>query len=394
MKPQVLEQPAAVATRPRRITIGLPANPGHGERRFPLTPEAVRTLVDEHEFVVLIEEGAGHEIHYSDTAYTSNGASITGRKQTLGADIVIACAPLSTADIAAMRRGATLWTTIEPSNFDRETLQQLTARAITTLSLTSITAPGGHKPVADILDEVDGCAAMAVAAGFLADGVHGKGILLGGVTGIVPCEVIVVGGTTAGVAAALRAAGLGATVRLFDNDPCRLRNALTQLDRRAIGSSLHRKVYLKALQSADIVINTLRDSEAAPATVDATDAALLKKGAIVFDFNTRTPGAFPSLKRVDLSPAVEALPQLTERLCFVNPGSAVPRTSAMALSNAIVPLLAGLESPQERTFVDEARLNPLLASGIVTIAGKIISRDAATATGLKWTDPALFARYS
>ena len=394
MKPEVLEQPARVETTRSAITIGLPANRGHNERRFPLTPEAVRTLVDNYAFNLFIEQGAGHEIHYPDTAYAHNGATIVPRREALAADIVVACAPLSKTDIDTMRRGATLWTTIEPAHFDRDTLEQLNARAITTISLTSLTTPGGHKPVADILDEVDGCAAMSVAAGFLADGVHGKGILLGGVTGIVPCEVIVIGGTTAGVAAALRAAGLGATVRLFDNDPCRLRKALTRLDHRAIGSSLHRNVYLKALQWADVVINTLRDREAAPATVDATEAALLKKGVIVFDFDNHNGGVFPSLRRVDLSPAVEALPQLTERLCFIHPGRAVPRTSAMALSNAIVPLLAQFASTQDRTVNDTARLDPLLSSGIVAIAGKLINREAAAATGLKWTDPALFARFS
>ena len=391
---EVMEKRAPLEIRQRGITIGLPANPVQGERRFPLTPEAVKVLVDDYGFNVFIEEGAGHAIHYSDNAYASNGATVTKRAETFHTDIVISASHLSAADIGRMRRNATLWTVMRPAAIGRTMLESLNQRAITTLSLTALTTSTGHYPVADILAEIEGRAAVAVAAGFLADGVHGKGILLGGVTGIVPCEVVILGGTTAGVAAALSSRGLGATVRLFDNDPCRLRNAEVALGHSVIGSSLHRKVYLGALHSADVVINTLTGDESRAAVIDHEEASTLKKGAILFDLNTPENTVFPSLRLVDLSPAVEALPKLTERTCFINAGSAVPRTSAMALSNAIVPMLANLAQSDDHTFMDAVRMNSFLGTGLVTFAANVVNREAALATGMKWVDPAIMQRFS
>lgn len=390
----VEEMPQRVVVKQPGITLGLPRNPEQGERRFPLTPEAVRTLVDDYRFKVFMESGAGHEIHYSDNAYASHGAIITDRPGTMAADIVIAAAALQPSDIKNMRRNATLWTVMEPCVMERAMLTALNQRAITTMSLTALQFPDGHRPVADILDEIDGRAAIAVASGFLADGVHGKGILLGGVAGIVPCEVVINGAGTAGMAAARSALGLGATVRLFDNNPCRLRQAEALLQHGVIGSSLHRKVYLSALRSADIVVNTLTGDERYAAVIDAAEASALKKGAIMFDLNRSEDTVFPSLRVVDLSPASESMPWLTERICFVNAGRAVPRTSAMALSNAIVPLLSTLAQADEHTFMDAVRMNAYLGTGLVTFGGKVVNREAALAAGMKWVDPNIFLRLS
>lgn len=391
---EVLEQAAKIAVKQRGITLGLPCNPRHGDRRFPLTPEAVKTLVEEYFFRVYIEKGAGAEIHYSDEAYASHGATVTTRNEALGTDIVITASPLTAGDVKSMRRNAALWTLTEPIEMGREKLEALTSRGITAMSLVALKRPDGHRPLADILAEIDGRAAMAVAAGFLADGVHGKGILLGGVAGIVPCEVVIIGAGRAGIAAALSARGLGATVRMFDNDPCKLRDAQNILDRGIIGSSLHRKVYLAALRSADIVINTITSNERFSAIINADDASTLKKGVILFDFNRRHNTVFPSMRLVDLSPASESLPVLTERICFINVGRAVPRTSAMALSNALVPLLAGLTQANEHTFMDAVRMDSYLSTGLVTFGGKIVNSEAAMSAGMSWVDPSLLLRLS
>ena len=390
-----LEQPVKIEINNRGITIGLPANPSQGDRRFPLTPEAVHILVNDYGFKVLMEKGAGHEIHYNDYAYSSHGATITDRTTSLGADIVIVAAQLSSVDIKSMRRNATLWTVVKPALIGRTMLEALNRQAITTLSLTALSQQNGHKPIADLLAEVDGRATIAVAAGHLADGVHGKGILLGGVAGITPCEVVVIGAGTAGIAASRSALGLGAMVRLFDDDACRLRNALGQLSGAVIGSSMHRKVYLSALQSADVIINTFDgDKENNNARVNSDEISQLKKGVILFDLGYPVCETFPSLPVMDLSPATETLPVLSQRICFINTGSAVPRTSAMALSNALVPILQNLAISSDHTFMDAVRMNPFLSSGLVTFGGKLISREASLATGLKWVDPSIYLHLS
>ena len=385
---------APIGVKQRGITLGLPRNSTQEDRRFPLTPEAVRTLTEDFEFKVFVESDAGKEIHYSDSSYLRNGAIICDRAATLGADIVISAAELSVNDIKLMRKNATVWTIIPPHRLARPLVESVNQKAVTMLSLTALITSEGHRPVWDILSEIDGRAAIAVAAGLLADGVHGKGILLGGVTGIVPCEVVVIGCGTPGIAAARSACGLGATVRIFDNDVCRLRQAQIALGSGIIGSSIHRNVYLKALQSADVIINTLVGEECIAARINSDEVTILKRGVILFDFNGNEGTVFPSVKHIDLSPAADRYPDLTERICFVNPGNAVPRTSAMALSNVLVPLLSSLAMSADRTFMDAARMNTFLRSGIVTFGGKLVNHETAVTTGLKWFDPDLFLHMS
>lgn len=391
---ELLEQPLLADVRNPGITLGLPANPNNVERRFPLTPEAVDSLVNDFHFKVFIEKGAGHEIHYNDSAYASHGAILTDRTTALGCDIVISAAPLSSFDIKSMRRNAALWTLLRPSVMSRQMLEALNRKGIITLSLTSLAMADGHRPFHDILAEVEGTAAIVVAAGMLADSVHGKGILFGGVTGIIPCEIVIIGADTAGIAAARTALGLGATVRLFDNDPCRLRHAGNVLNGNIIGSSLHRKVYLHALTSADVIVNTLEPDHTRPARIDSTEINILKKGALLFDLFGDEEPVFPALRQTDLSPALDSRPSLTERICFINPGSAVPRTTAMALSNTLMPLLQKLAVSADHTFMDAARMDPFIRTGLITFAGKLINRQAAEATGLNWIDPEILLRLS
>ncbi len=125
-------------------------------------------------------------------------------------------------------------------------------RHVIVLDMGRITDERGSRPFADILREMDGRGAIAVASSLITDAVHGKGIILGGVTGVIPCEVETIGADMAACAAARSAIGLGATVRMFDNDVYRLRDALMQLGPGVTGSSLHPRVLESALRSADI----------------------------------------------------------------------------------------------------------------------------------------------
>ncbi|MDE5929885.1 MAG: alanine dehydrogenase, partial [Muribaculaceae bacterium] len=125
---------------------------------------------------------------------------------------------------------------------------------INCIALDLIENSDSRKPFADILNEIDGRAALAIASSLLADSVHGKGILMGGVAGIVPCEVTVLGSGFDALAAARTAIGLGATVRMFDNDSYSLREADRMLGPAVITSAMHPRVLVSALRSADVVV--------------------------------------------------------------------------------------------------------------------------------------------
>ena len=190
--------------------------------RYSRGPEGAAILT-ERGYAVKIEAGAASALHFTDAAYLRAGASAAPRREVLAADIVISLTPPRPADITAMRRGAMLLTMLRPEAQTREGVRALLDRHIIAIALDLVEDSEGNTPFADILSEIDGRSAIVGAAAMLATPYGGKGILLGGVAGIVPCEVTILGSGIAARAAARSAFGLGAMVRMFDNDVYSLR---------------------------------------------------------------------------------------------------------------------------------------------------------------------------
>lgn len=384
--PDVLTAPALVENRKKSITIGLPKSSGANEKRFPLTPEGAAVLVDMG-LKILIEKDAGRTIHYSDSAYTRAGAHICGRDETLKADIVIHLEPLPEGDIRKMKRGAVLLSLLSLCRQSKRTVKALTEMKICAVALDLIADKADNRPFADILEEIDGRASIAIAASLLADAIHGKGILLGGVAGVVPCEVLIVGSGIAATAAARSASGTGALVRIFDNDVYRLRAATRELGPWAVGSALHPKVLHNALRSADIVIYTeINDIF----TIGADVVADMKRGVVVFDLTHDCGKAFPSLPCVDL---VDAVPEITTaRCCYVNAGSAVPRTVAMALSNTLLTLIRDILACDGAD--NAVKLLPGIRKAVYTFMGKTVNPEIAVIASTRPVDINLFLTLS
>lgn len=373
--PVPFEQVVSEIIERRRVTIGLPSGRPAGESRFAVTPEGAAQLT-ERRFAVLMEAGAGEPIHYNDHAYVRAGVDIVNRSRALRADVVITTAPLLSSEPGMMRRGAML-ITLRSCVMSQPNYARALVKAGVNVVAADLISIDGHRPVADILHEIDGCASMSVASSLLADPLHGKGILLGGVTGIVPCEITVIGSGMGAIAAAHNAMGLGATVHMFDNDLYSLRSASRVLDHRAIASALHPHVLRRALRSADVVVVT---PTLAPVSIDSDTVAEMKSRAIIFDL-TASPGAtFPSVKTVNLAEHTEgALVAEPGRVCYSNVGCRVPRTTAMALSNALVANVHALTAVQGSLGQIPASLRPAM----MLFWGKCVNSDLAEALGIR-----------
>lgn len=403
MLPTPLEAPVETATRQRRASIGLPKCLNRSEKRFPLTPEAVAALT-RHGFSVLFEEGAADSIHYSDAAYLKAGARRVGRLETLQADIVIHLAPLAVADIRLLRRGALL---LSLANFTRgnakEVILEMMHRRIINIAIDLIRDDAGNRPFGDILSEINGRSALTLAAAMLADPVNGKGILLGGIAGVIPCEVTIIGSCLAACSAARSALGLGAMVRLFDDDVYRLRTALRQLGGGVIGSSIHPHALENALRSADILVIT---GEGNQLPVEGNVDCILKRKVLVFDLSDHPGTALRGLVPVDLGEfgqdadlRASAYALLNDRMaasaddpaarplrrpCFVNSGSAVPRTTAMALSDTFITLLNHISSCEGTGAI--LPLTPGLQEATLTFMGKAVNTEVARLAEVRHTD--------
>ncbi|MDE6134948.1 MAG: hypothetical protein K2F79_05180 [Muribaculaceae bacterium] len=386
-----LEKALKINTPVRQTSVGLPASGGVADHRFPFTPEGAGMLVSRG-FRVRMEEGAAEPIHYTDAAYARAGVEIVKRAEAFACDIVVSLSTLIPDDIKALRRGSLLLTLNHSVARSAPVLRSLLERHVITLALDRLADDAGNLPFADILHEIDGRAAVSLASALLADAVHGKGILLGGVAGVVPCELTVIGSDMAAVAAAQTAIGLGATVRMFDNNTYRLREAMHRLGPAVIGSSLHPRVFETALRTADIVIAT--DSSLRCGAIGADLVEIMKRGVICFDLTDNPGSAFPSMQHIDLdmaSPSDNIGPAST-RLCYINAGNAVPRTVAMALSNTFVTMFDDILVCDG--VGNALRLNPGLRRAAVTFLGKCVSPEAAGCLGIRVVDINLFLQFS
>ncbi len=387
--PTPLESPCATATSKRRLTIGLPTCTDPAERRFPLTPEGAAQLI-ESGFVIKMQEGAAAPIHYPDLSYHRAGVDVTTRAEALGCDIVLYPATLTAADVRRMRRGAILLTLLEPSCRDLRALRELLAQHIITVALDLVADERGQTPFADILAEIDGRAAMAIASSLLADSVRGKGILLGGVAGIIPCETLLIGSGIAACAAARSAMGLGSTVRMFDDDVYSLRRASQELGPAVITSSLHPRTLASALRSADVVVVT---PTARRFAVHEETVVTMKRGVLTFDATRCSDGsAFPSMVPVDLASAsaLDYSTQVAGRVCFTHPGSAVARTAAMALSNTLLSFLGSLSAPESPSI----KLPAGMQRGALTFFGKPVHHRIAELLGMRPVDISIYLSLS
>lgn len=378
-----------LTTNQRKITIGLPTPPAGCDRRFPLTPEAASMLV-ERGFCVKIQQGGASSIHYTDLRYQQQGVEIVERGEAFRCDIVIYLAPLTSIDARTLRNGAMLLTFLDSATADAGALSILLKNSIISIALDLIEDSRRLRPFADILAEVSGRAAMSIANSLLADSDHGKGILLGGVAGIVPCEVTIMGSGISACAAARSAMGLGAIVKMFDNDVYSLRAALRELGPGITGSSMHPRVLAGALRSADVVIAT----DARPVYEISSDViSEMKEGVIIFDITSTDRQVFPSLPPVDIgNTPLSALSALKGRRTYLYPATAVPRTVAMALSNTFITMITEIFTCNGIT--NALMLNGGLQRAVLSFMGKPTNARVAARLGVHPVDINLILQFS
>lgn len=388
--PTPLEQLVRAAISPRQVSIGLPASQSPAERRFPLTPEAAGMLV-ERGFTVKMEAGAASSIHFVDETYSRRGVEIVDRAEAFRADIVVYLPAVTEADAQRLKRGALLLGFAHAESRSARAIKILLHKAVTAIAIDRISDKAGHLPFADILREIDGRAAVAIASSLLADSIHGKGILLGGIAGVVPCELTIIGADLAATAAARSAIGLGATVRVFDNDIYRLRCLTEAIGPGVIASALHPKVLHSALCTADIVIGC---SLQRPIEISSDEVASMKRGVITFDLDNSSAAMFPSMPTVDLALASpgDNGPESGRRVCYINAGSAVPRTAAMALSNTLMSMFDDIIACD--SAINALKLIPGLRGAAYTFLGKPVSNDVAALLGVRAVDIQLLLQFS
>lgn len=328
------EEMLDIRTKNSSLTIGIPKEICYYENRIALVPEAVNVLV-ENGYRVLVEEGAGNGACFMDTEFAEAGAQIVQKVQDLyeQSDIIIKVSPLSLPEIDLVKKGQTIISAIHISAQTPEYFKKLSEKKVIALAYEFIRDSADSFPLVRAVSEIAGNTSILLAAQYLADTNYGKGNMLGGFSGITPSEVVIIGAGTVGEYAARAAIGLGAMVKVFDNDLYKLRRLQTSINTRIFTSVIQPKVLLKSLRTAHVAIGALRNNNGrTPIVVTEDMVRQMKKGAVIIDVSIDQGGCFETSKVTSHAEPAFRIYGVTH-YCVPNIASRVPHTASYALSN-------------------------------------------------------------
>ncbi|GHT72943.1 alanine dehydrogenase [Bacteroidia bacterium] len=371
------------------MIIGIPKENNKLERRLAFTPEAVDMLVEAGHRVVL-EESAGWGVNYSDVAYSEAGASITADKnQVFACDLVFKIAPPTLEEIERMKKRSTIFSMLQLPDISTELIQTMNVKQVHAVGYELISPDGITFPVRNSISEIEGAASISVASELLSNDKGGKGILMGGVPGVSPTEVVIIGAGVAGTVATRAALALGATVKVFDSDLRKLRKLQNDLGVPVFTSVFQPNVMVNAFQTADVMIGAMRYiNDPVRYLISKEAIRTMKKGALIIDLRVNQGGCFET---TSFLPADH--PLIFERhgvlhYCVPNLSSRVARTTAMALSNIFVPLIVQMgEQGGAATF---PTADSGFRSGLYLYAGKLVNNYVAKHFNLPAHDIGLF----
>jgi alanine dehydrogenase len=336
------EEQLETAVRHKKISIGIPNDKKNDEKRVALTPEAVNLLV-ENDNEVILQKGAGAGANYSDKDYSENGAIITeSPARVFSADAVIKFAPFTTQEAEYLKGNQIVMSFLNVLKLSEETLAKLIRKKVTAIALEKMRDSNGVMPVMESMNEISGVTSVLIASDYLSNHHGGKGVLLGGITGITPTEVVIIGANTAGEYAARAAIGLGSTVKIFDPSLHNLRRFQNLINQRLQTSVFHPQVLKKALKSADVLIGAIELEDLRPwYYITEEMIKTMKKGAVVIDLSIDRGGCIETTECRTLRDPVYEKHGVIHFSAYNLP-SRVARTASIALSNIFNPLFQNI----------------------------------------------------
>lgn len=363
------------------MKIGVPKEIKIHEYRVGLVPAGVRELVDSgHQ--VLVQSGAGAGIGFDDSHYQAAGASISKKVEDIfgSTDLIVKVKEPQLDECKMLRANQTLFTYLHLAA-DREQTLALLAAGATAIAYETVTAPDGSLPLLTPMSEVAGRMSVQVGANCLQKANGGFGVLLGGVPGVAPAKVVVLGGGVSGTHAVEMAVGLRADVTVVDRSVKRLRelSAIFGSQLKTVYSTAH--AIEELVRDADLVIGAvLIAGAAAPKLVTRAMVKTMKAGAVLVDIAIDQGGCFETSRPTTHAEPTYMLDGVIHYAVTNMPG-AVPRTSTFALTNATLPYVKALADYGWRAALSK---DPGLAQGLNVHAGQLTHEAVASALGLDY----------
>ncbi|MEY4279570.1 MAG: hypothetical protein RL377_1574 [Bacteroidota bacterium] len=333
------EEVLDIPHRSKSLLIGIPKEIAFQENRIGLIPDAVGVLVaNGHE--VMVESGAGAGSRYSDHDYAEAGAKIVFEKEEVyKCPILVKTAPPVEADLPYLQMHQIIISPLHLSALKKELVEKLMAKKITALAIENIKDENQNYPILRSMGEIAGSAVMLIAGQYLSNFNQGKGVLLGGISGVPPTKVVIIGADIIGEFATRNALALGASVKVFDNNVSRLQRLQNNLGQRVWTSVLEPKILAKQLKTCEVAVGALRNEIGrAPIVVTEEMVAAMRPGSIIIDVAIDRGGCFETSELTN-----HEHPVITKHNVIhywvPNIPSGFARTASQAISNVLMPLL-------------------------------------------------------
>jgi alanine dehydrogenase len=350
------------------MLIGVPREIKNHEYRVGLTPDSVAELTREGHGV-LVEAGAGLGIGCADSEYEAAGATMVGHAHEVfaNAELIVKVKEPQASEFAQLRRGQTLFTYLHLAP-DRAQAEGLIASGCTAIAYETVTDAAGGLPLLAPMSEVAGRMAVQVGAVYLQKAFGGRGVLLGGVPGVAPAKVVVIGGGVVGFNAAQMAVGMGAEVTILDRDPATLERLDNHFAGRARTLYSGKASLAQEVASADLVIGAvLIPGAAAPKLVTRDMLKTMKPGAVLVDVAIDQGGCFETSHATTHADPTYVVDGIVH-YCVANMPGAVARTSTYALNNVTLPHALKIANLGWKAAL---AANPHLAEGLNVHEGKV-----------------------
>ncbi len=381
---ETLEETLDIKPKREALFIGIPKEDSFNENRIALTPDAVSVIVaNGHE--VCIETNAGLGANYTDTDYSEAGARICyDKKQVFEADIIVKSAPVSLEECELLKLNQYIISPIHLAEMKKEILEKMMQKKITALSFENLKDDSGHNPIVRSMSEIAGSAVMLIAGQYLSNANNGKGVLVGGISGIPPTKVIIIGAGIVGEYAARTALAMGASVKIFDNSIYRLKRLQNNIGVRLWTSVIEPKILSKQLKTCDVAVGALgNDGGKTPLVVTESMVSNMRPGSVIVDVSIDHGGCFETS-----TVTTHKKPTFTKfdviHYCVPNIPSGFARTASQAISNVLMPLL--LETSEDGG-VDKLIWHKInIRTGIYMFKGSLTNFHLSERFNIKFTD--------
>jgi alanine dehydrogenase len=368
----------------RKLQIGIPKESSFQENRVSLTPDSVGLLVANGHNII-IEKGAGIASNFSDHQYTHKGANIVySKEEVFKANCILKIEPPTKKELGIMHSGQVLISAVQMSTQSSNYFEMLNKKNISAFGFEFIKDNQHKFPIVRSMSEIAGNTSLLIAGEYLSNINNGKGLMLGGISGLIPTNVVVIGAGTVGEYACRTALGLGASVIVFDNSVSKLRRLQDNIHQRISTSSLQPKVLVKALKRADVVISALQVGNGKVPCIVSEDMVMeMKKGAVVIDVSIDQGGSFET-SEITTHKKPTFIKHDVIHYCVPNIASRVSRTASMAISNILTPIL--LVIAEEGGVENTIRKHEYLRSGVYAFNGSLTNEVLSNNFNLPYKD--------